>query len=122
VKTQSPRITRLSWGKLEIEGGQTFKDAVLYPGGARDWDWRVTGTQHQPGIQPDDVQELIDRGAKVVVLARGMYERLQVRADTLELLEKHGIDVHALQTEKAVDRYNELIAAGPVGALIHSTC
>lgn len=38
---RSPRITRLSWGHLEIEGGRAFKDAKLYPGGAREWDWRA---------------------------------------------------------------------------------
>jgi hypothetical protein len=25
--------------------------------------WRETGTEHSPGIQPADVQELLDRGA-----------------------------------------------------------
>ena len=29
--------------------------AKLYPGGARAWDWRETGTRHRPGIQPADI-------------------------------------------------------------------
>lgn len=118
----SPRITAFSWGKLEIEDGRTFKDAVLYPGGAREWDWRETGTQHQPGIQPADVRELIDRGATVVVLASGMNERLQVCPETLELLESSGVPFHTLQTERAIERYNELSRTERVAALIHSTC
>ncbi|MEX0601420.1 MAG: hypothetical protein WD021_09965 [Rhodothermales bacterium] len=32
------------------------------------------------------------------------------------------IDVDVLETRQAVARYNELAAAVPVGALIHSTC
>lgn len=71
----SPRISHLSWGRLEVEGPPAFKDARLYPGGARAWDWRETGTEHVPGIQPADVEELLEHGASVVVLAQGMTGR-----------------------------------------------
>jgi hypothetical protein len=118
----SPAIRHLSWGKVEVEGHGTFKDAKLWPGGARGWDWRETGTEHEPGIQPGDVEELLAHGAKVVVLSRGMHERLQTCPETLELLEARGIEVHVLQTEEAVARYESLRASAPVGALIHSTC
>src|SRR4029077_14646613 len=61
---KSPRISHLSWGHTEVEGHPPFKDAKVFPGGAREWDWRDTGTRHVPGIQPADVQELIEHGAK----------------------------------------------------------
>lgn len=120
----SPRITHVSWGCLEIEDRtQPFKDAKLYPGGARTWDWNETGTSHTPGIQPADVEELLEHGAEVVVLGKGMNERLGVMDETLQMLDENGVEAHVLQTEKAVDRYNELQAAGtPVGGLFHSTC
>jgi hypothetical protein len=75
---RSPWILQLSWGRLEVESLGTFKDAKLYPGGGREWDWRETGTRHVPGIQPADVAELLDHGAEVVVLSKGVLERLQV--------------------------------------------
>ena len=120
----SPRISHVSWGCLEIEEReQPFKDAKLYPGGARAWDWNETGTSHTPGIQPADVEELLDNGAEVVVLARGMNERLQVKPETLQMLDDQGVETHVLQTEQAVERYNELQEADePVGGLFHSTC
>lgn len=118
----SPRITDLSWGRLEIEGQKRFKDAKLFPGGSREWDWRETGTDHVPGIQPADIEELLDRGATVVVLSKGIYERLQVCPGTLEMLKRRGIPVHILQTEKAVRLYNDLREKEPVGGLFHSTC
>jgi hypothetical protein len=120
----SPRITHVSWGTLEVEGqAQPFKDAKLYPGGGRAWDWNETGTSHSPGIQPADVDELLEEGAEVVVLSRGMNERLQVQSDTLQMLDEEGVDTHVLQTEAAVERYNELQAEDrPVGGLFHSTC
>ena len=117
----SPRITRLSWGRLEVEDG-SFKDAKLFPGGSREWDWNETGTRHAPGIQPADVEELLEHGATVVVLSRGFHERLKVCRETLRMLEDEGVSVHVEQTEGAVKLYNELREHERVGALIHSTC
>ncbi len=119
---QSPRISRLSWGRVEVEDYGTFKDAKLYPGGCREWDWRETGTGHVPGIQPPDVEELLRHGAAVVVLSSGVYGRLQVCLETLQLLKDRGITVHTLRTKEAVRIYNECREKGPVGGLIHSTC
>jgi hypothetical protein len=120
-KAYSPRITRLSWGRLDVEDG-SFKDAKLFPGGSREWDWNETGTRHTPGIQPTDVEELLEHGATVVVLSKGFHERLGVCQETLRMLEEKGVGVHVEQTEAAVERYNELSEHERVGALIHSTC
>ncbi len=118
----SPRIVHISWGCVKVEGHPPFKDAKVFPGGARAWDWRKTGTHHKPGIQQADVEELIERGAVAVVLSKGIWERLQVCPETLELLAETGVEVDVLQTEAAVERFNELRESVPVGALIHSTC
>ena len=69
---RSPRITHISWGRMEVEGLGRGKDFKLYPGGGREWDWSETGTRHVPGIQPGDVLELLDSGSQVIVLTRGM--------------------------------------------------
>lgn len=122
-ESRSPKILHLSWGRIEVEGYERpFKDAKVFPGGAREWDWRETGTEHVPGIQPADVQELLDHGAEVVILSRGMAERLQVCPETLQMLEGRGIRTHVLQTEDAVRLYNRLREQQPVGGLFHSTC
>ena len=118
----APRISHLSWGHIEVEGHPPFKDAKIFPGGAREWDWHETGTRHVPGIQPTDVHELIEHGAKAVVLSKGIWERLQVCPKTLDVLAKNGIKAEVLQTEAAVERYNQLRESMPVGGLFHSTC
>jgi hypothetical protein len=120
-KVDSPRVTDLAWGRLEVEGS-TFKDAKLFPGGARAWDWNETGTNHEPGIQPADVEELLERGATTVVLSKGFHERLGVTPETLRMLEERGVAAHVRQTEEAIRLYNELRKTEKVGALIHSTC
>jgi len=107
---------------MEVDGLAPGKDFKLYPGGGRPWDWRETGTNHDPGIQPEDVAELLDHGATVVVLSRGMELRLQVDPRTLKLLDERGVPVHVAETTQAVQLYNELAATQPVGGLFHSTC
>lgn len=121
--SRSPEITHLSWGRLEVEGrGSPHKDAKLYPGGSREWNWNETGTSHSPGIQPSDVREVVENGAEEVVLSRGVNGRLKVKDETLAYLEERGIPVHVERTENAVRLYNELRKEKAVGGLFHSTC
>jgi hypothetical protein len=122
AEPKSPRIVHLAWGHIEVEGFSPFKDAKVFPGGAREWDWSETGTRHVPGIQPADIDELIAHGARAVVLSRGMWERLRISPETLQILVKKGIEAEVLQTEAAVKRFNELRETVPVGGLFHSTC
>jgi hypothetical protein len=122
AKLCSPRITALDWGKIEVEGAGTFSDAKLFPDGAREWDWRETGTEHAPGIQPTDVRELLDHGARTIVLSQGMLKRLGICPNTLELLKQKGVVVHVLPTQDAVDLYNRLRKTEQVAGLFHTTC
>ncbi|TFU05577.1 hypothetical protein EUV02_00610 [Polymorphobacter arshaanensis] len=119
----SPRITRLKWGDMKVDGLPAGTDFKLFPGGGRGWDWAETGTHHRPGIQPADVVELIDHGCTTIILTRGMELVLQTCPETLELLTARGIEVHVLETMAAAALYNRLAAAGvAVGGLFHSTC
>ncbi len=121
-KVRPPRIIAVAWGKIEVEGAGTFRDAKVFPGGAREWDWRETGTEHTPGIQPTDVRELLDRGATTVVLSQGMLKRLRICTETLELLKQQGVAVHVLPTPGAVELYNDLRKTEQVAGLFHTTC
>lgn len=93
-----------------------------FPGGSREWNWRETGTSHQPGIQIADVKELLKRGAKVVILSRGMAQCLQVPRETLEFLQDRQVSAHVLPTPEAVETYNKLAEKEAVGGLFHTTC
>ena len=119
----SPRITHLSWGRMDVEEIGSGKDFKLWPGGGREWDWSETGTHHIPGIQPVDVDELVQQGSRVVVLSRGKLRMLQTCSETLEFLKTEGIRFHVAETGKAAKIYNDLVASGEaVGGLFHSTC
>lgn len=121
-KTESPEITSFSWGQLEVADGNTYKDAKLYPGGSEKWDWNETGTRHVPGIQPADLEPLLKNNCEIIILSKGVHERLQTCPETIDLLENRDLEFQILQTEKAIDTYNKLAQTRRVGALIHSTC
>ena len=122
-QTQSLLITEISWGRMVVEGVGEGKDFKLWPGGGRAWDWGETGTHHVPGIQPADVQELLENSCQTIVLSQGMLRRLQTCQETLDLLESHGIAVHVAETSEAVEIYNGLVRREKaVGGLFHSTC
>jgi len=120
--TATPRITHLQWGQVSTEAGD-FRDAKLWPGGGRNWDWNETGTHHRPGVQVNDISELLDRGAELIVIGRGRQLRLQVTEEALDEIGSAGARTEMLESSEAVARYNELADEGQaVGALIHSTC
>jgi hypothetical protein len=107
---------------MEIADLGIGKDFMLHPGGGKPWDWRESGTEHDPGIQPSDVQYLIDHGAETIVLSLGMERRLQIDPATITLLERLSVTYQAAETLEAVELYNQALANGSVGGLFHSTC
>lgn len=119
-------ITELSWGNVQvnIEGETlTFKDCKVWPGGARTWNWQETGTSHSPGIQPADIEEILEYDVDNLVLARGVLGRLEICTETETLLRERGIIYFVENTKKAVQLFNELAKSGKrVGGLFHSTC
>jgi hypothetical protein len=119
----SPRVIYDGWGFIEIEGLGRFRDAKLWPGGGRAWDWRETGTDHRPGILSADVTELLDHEPDLVILSRGRDGRLEVSPETLSLLETRGVPVVREKTDAALATYNRLAAEGRrVAGLFHTTC
>ncbi len=98
---RSPSINHISWGHMEVDNVGVGKDFKLWPGGGRVWDWRETDTHHIPGIQPTDVEELLDNGCQTIVLSRGMLLMLHTRRETLDLLDERNIPVHIAETKAA---------------------
>lgn len=119
-------ITKLAWGVIEVtidDVVQQFRDCKAWPGGAVEWDWSLTGTHHSPGIQPDDILEVLDHGVDDMVLSRGMLLRLEMCPETISLLKERGINAHVHETRRAVAKFNRMMMEGRrVGGVFHSTC
>ncbi len=110
--------------KVDVNGNiLEFKDCKVWPGGAKAWDWNLTGTRHQPGIQPADIEEILEQGVEIMVLSRGMELRLRTCPETEQLLRSKGIEHHIEETSRAVELFNQLSQQGKrVGGIFHSTC
>lgn len=122
-ESPSPPVTDDGWGFVEVAGVGRVRDAKLWPGGGRGWDWNETGTHHRPGIQPADLAEVLDHGPDVVVLSRGRELRLQTTPEALALLAAVGVEARQMETGAAIETYNRLAGQGRrVGALLHTTC
>jgi hypothetical protein len=120
---RSPRVTNDGWGFVAVDGVGRLRDAKLWPGGGRGWDWNETGTHHRPGIKPADLAELLDHEPDVVVLSRGRELRLETTPEAVALLEGRGIEAVQVETGVAIETYNRLAGEGrPVAALLHTTC
>jgi len=118
----SQRIDSIVWGTIRV-GSKNYKDVRMTPIDVQEWDWKKCDTQHDPGITPQEVQELLDTGADVIVLSKGMMEDLWVSWEALKLLSKSNADFIVTHTRNAVYLYNQYVDEGrKVAALIHSTC
>lgn len=119
-------IKQISWGRMTVEVNGIlleFKDCKVWPGGAKEWNWNVTGTRHQPGTQPADIEEILEQGVEVMILSRGMALRLHTCPATEQLLRSKGIEYRIEETRRAVELFNQLSLQGKrVGGIFHSTC
>jgi len=121
-----PEVADLSWGLIKVKhSGEnlSFKDAKLYPGRATAWDWSITGTHHNPGIQYEDIREILDAGVDHIILSRGQYGKLGITNGLTDQIEQENVTVHVAQTEDAVKLYERYRKqCFNVGIIIHSTC
>ena len=119
-------ISHISWGRMDVtvEGKiYQFKDCKVWPGGAVTWDWSITGTHHRPGIQPADIEEILEQDIEVMVLSKGRALMLRTCPETEHLLQVRGIEYHIKETKQAVALFNHLTLEGKrVGGIFHSTC
>ena len=126
MNRQNQPITHISWGKIKVLiNGKVhkFKDCKVWPEGAKNWDWHLTGTNHEPGIQPADIEEILEKNIDVMILSRGMDLKMNICPETEALLKSKNIPYFVEETKKAVELFNELCQAGKrVGGIFHTTC
>jgi hypothetical protein len=71
----------------------------------------------------DDILRLVDVAPALIVAGTGTSGRMRPEADLSSFLKEKGIDFIAEPTPRAVDIYNQNVAAGlAVGACFHLTC
>jgi hypothetical protein len=111
------RIERYSFGHVVVDGEEHSRDVIVLPQRVvGDW-WRRDG--HSLVIE--DLSEVLDELPERLIVGCGADGRLHPHPSVIEALERRGIEVEALPTDQAVERYERSNPARTAAAL-HLTC
>jgi hypothetical protein len=114
------RITDYDFGHVTVDGAEHTRDVIVLPDRVvGDW-WRRDG--HSLVIE--DLAEVEAELPERLVVGCGANGRLRPDPSVAEALAARSVEMEALPTAEAVERYNELAAANPaaVAAALHLTC
>ncbi len=111
-------IEQYSFGRITIDGKTYTSDVVIYPGRIDSSWWRKEGHK----LQIEDLTDVIAAKPQILIVGMGAYGVMKVPENTLAHLQSKGIEVHAANTDKAVDLFNELQKGRVVVAALHLTC
>jgi hypothetical protein len=112
-------IDSYKFGKVVIGGTAYSSDCLILGDSVQaDW-WRKQG--HLLAVE--DLQPVIAAKPSVLVVGCGASGILKVPQETRQVLQSQNIELIALNTAEAVDRFNELLERGKnVAAALHLTC
>jgi len=100
--------------------GKAYDSDCLIVGDTVDanW-WRKQGHV----LDPDDLQPMIETRPAIIIVGCGSLGLMKVSEDTRRVLKQENIELIALETDKAVEKFNELAQKGEhVAAALHLTC
>ena len=102
-----------------IIGGQSYnKDVIILPTRVISNWWRKSGHI----LHIDDLKPVLEVKPELLVVGQGSFSRMKIPKETRQALETAGIELLALSTSEACQRYNELSQKQVVAAALHLTC
>jgi len=111
------RMHDYSFGQVTVDGHLETRDVIVLPTRVvREW-WRRDGH----GLVLEDLEAVLDELPARLIVGTGAHGRLHPDPATLEELHRRGIEVEAMPTADAVERYGALDPAVTAAAL-HLTC
>ena len=112
-------IDSYQFGQIVIDGVSYTSDCIILGDSVKANWWRKQGHL----LSAEDLQPVIAAKPSVLVVGCGASGFMKVSEKTRQSLEQHDIQLEALDTHKAIERFNELIQAGVnVAAALHLTC
>ncbi len=112
-------IDSYQFGKIAIDGVNYSSDIIILGNTVQSNWWRKQGHS----LSVEDLKTIITEGPSVLVVGCGASGLMQVPEKTRQVLQEHDIQLKALDTYKAVQRFNELSQTGVnVAAALHLTC
>jgi hypothetical protein len=112
-------IDSYQFGEIAIDGASYSSDLIIFGDSVQSNWWRKQGHS----LSVEDLETVIAAKPSVLVVGCGASGIMKVPEQTRQALREQGIRVEALDTYKAVQRFNELSEGGekPAAAL-HLTC
>lgn len=110
-----PRVDEVSFAKL-VSGGKVYRAPLIaYPDKIDGRWWRKDGQR----FSPEDFDAVVEEGPEVVVLGVGFNAKVSVPDETKKRFEDAGIELIILETQEAVEQYNELLGKRKVIGAFH---
>jgi hypothetical protein len=111
-------IDSYEFGSITVDGAGYRCDVIVFPGRVvADW-WRESGHRLALG----DLEEVLRYGPRLLIVGKGRYGRLAVDADVEAEARRHGIELFAAPTPRAVREYNRRSGEARVVAALHLAC
>ena len=112
-------IDSYQFGKIVIDGVSYDSDCLITGNSVRSNWLRKQGHS----LAEEDLETVIAAAPSVLVVGCGASAMMKVPDQTRQFLQKHNIKLEALDTKRAVQRFNELSQAGVnAAAALHLTC
>lgn len=111
-------VENYRFGHVEIDGQAYTSDVIVHGDSVQSW-WREQGHR----VAPKDLETLLASKPKVLVLGTGVYGLVRVPKETRRFVKQRGVELIVVRSAKAVERFNELRAAGTdVAIAMHLAC
>jgi len=114
----TPKIESYRFGRIVIDGEAHDKDVIILPDRVIGGWWRKSGHV----LHPEDLEAVFEADPETLLVGQGANGRMCVTRETEEALAAAGIELVALDTGAAVERYNALREQGNIAAALHLTC
>jgi hypothetical protein len=112
-----PTLEGYRFGRLTVDGTEKTRDVIVLPERVvTNW-WRKDGHR----LVLEDLADVLDELPERFIVGTGADGRMEPDPDALERLRARGIEVEALPTAEAVERYAQLDPRRTAAAL-HLTC
>ncbi|MHC4565939.1 MAG: Mth938-like domain-containing protein [Planctomycetota bacterium] len=113
------QIDSYQFGNIVISGTTYSSDCLIIGDAVHDNWWRKRGHL----LAAEDLQSVIAARPSVLVVGCGAFGMMKVPEETRQVLQTQNIILIAVDTHKAVEKFNELAKKSQsVAAALHLTC
>jgi len=112
-------IDSYQFGKIVIDGVDYSKDCLILDGVVQANWWRKQGHL----LSAEDLQPIITAKPSLLIVGCGASGLMKISDEVREVLLEEDIQLEAVDTARAVERFNELSKTGVnIAAALHLTC